>query len=216
MQEDSSQPKFIRGRYCLSSAYLAPVEYYMILANADAVLLEQHESYLKQSYRNRAVIATANGSMNLSIPIEKAAIGKTNIRDIKIAAHNNWQQHHWRSITSAYNSSPFFEYYIDDFIPFYEKKWQFLWDFNLELQSVILELIDIDVNLSLTTAYQHKFTDDTIDLRDRISPKRDGYIENLKAYYQIFEQKIGFQANLSIIDLLFNMGNESILILLDK
>lgn len=215
MPEDSLSSHPISGKFGLSTAYLAPIAYYKILANAEEVFLEQQESYVKQTYRNRCTIATANGLMNLTIPIEKSEFGKNNIRDVKIADFKNWQQQHWRSIEAAYNSSPFFEYYVDDLVPFYEKNQQFLWDFNLELQSVILELMDIDVNLFLTADYQHQFTDDTIDLRHRISPKGSPYIANLKPYYQVFEHKLGFQANLSIIDLLFNMGNESILILKD-
>ena len=118
----------------LSAAYLAPVEYYTILANSKEILLEGHEYYQKQTYRSRCKISTANGTMDLSIPVDKS--GKQLIRDIRISAHNDWQTHHWRSIESAYSSSPFFEYYSDDIQPFFEKKWVFLWDFNLEIQQV--------------------------------------------------------------------------------
>ncbi len=199
--------------YCLSVAYLAPVAYYAVLANADHVLLEQHEHFVKQSYRNRCVIATANGLMDLTIPIEKTDEQKSLIRDVRVSNHGNWQINHWRSIASAYSSSPFFEYYVDDLSPFYEKKWDFLWDFNLALQTKILELIDVQPNIVLTQQYSKIQGEHCIDLRERIHPKKENYVQDIYPYYQVFGHKHGFRNNLSIIDLLFNMGNESILLL---
>jgi len=216
MPKDSFLHHSIYGKYCLSVAYLAPIAYYRVLANAEKVLLEQHESYVKQSYRNRCTIATANGLMNLTIPVEKSEKGKVSIRDVKIADFKNWQQQHWRSIESAYNSSPFFEFYADELMPFYDKKWDYLWDFNTELQHKILELIDLEVEINLTENYQHDFAGGINDLRSEISPKNNQSTQGLKTYYQVFEHKLGFFPNLSIIDLLFNMGNESILILKDN
>lgn len=193
----------------LSAAYLAPVEYYTILANSKEILLEGHEYYQKQTYRSRCKISTANGTMDLSIPVDKS--GKKLIRDIRISAHNDWQTHHWRSIESAYSSSPFFEYYSDDIQPFFEKKWVFLWDFNLEIQQVICNLLEINPKIAITDTYKMSATG-ILDLRDRIHPKKNSLIE-IGPYYQVFEQKYGFIANLSILDLLFNMGNEAQLII---
>lgn len=200
----------ISGRYCLSTAYLAPVEYYKVLANAEEVLLEQHESYVKQSYRNRCVIATANGLMDLTIPVEKFENGKTRIRDIRISYHGNWQLQHWRSIASAYNSSPFFEYYADDLIGFYEKKWNFLWDYNIEIQQKILELVDVQPAISLTDVYLKELPEDMHDLRTAIHPKKEAVFGSHESYYQVFAPKFGFHPNLSVLDLLLNMGNEAV------
>ncbi len=202
-----------RKSVCLTSAYLAPLEYYVALANAKTEILEQFDSYEKQTYRNRCNIFTANGVNALTIPVEKSSAEKKLTRDIRISGHNDWQVQHWRSIESAYNSSPFFEYYKDDFLPFYEKKWDFLWDLNLELQAKVLELLDLQQNVQFTDKYQPDLTDGVIDLRESIHPKKASQNINLKPYYQVFEQRFGFQENLSIIDLLFNMGNESILTL---
>ncbi|HET7732362.1 MAG TPA: WbqC family protein [Paludibacter sp.] len=199
---------------CLSSAYLAPVEYYSALANADTVYIEHCDYYVKQTYRNRCHIAAANGSMALSIPVEKAGKEKMLTRDVRISEHNDWQLQHWRSIESAYNSTPFFEYYKDDLLPFYEKKWIFLWDFNQAIQSKVLELIDIQPEIKLTTEYRLKLDEGVMDLRESIHPKKETPFVELKSYYQVFEQRYGFQPSLSIIDLLFNMGNESILTLI--
>ena len=202
--------KMQRDNFLLSTAYLAPVEYYVVLANSERILLEQHEYYQKQSYRNRCRIATANGIMDLSIPVDSA--GKTPIRDLRISDHNNWQTHHWRSIETAYNSSPFFEYYADDFRPFFEKKWLFLWDFNLALFNKTLELLDIETKIELTEQYKPETSDNFLDLRAAIHPKKEISLL-LKPYYQVFETKFGFMPNMSIIDLLFNMANEAQLIL---
>ena len=196
----------------LSVAYLAPVEYYSAIAKADRVFLENCDSYVKQTYRNRCQIATANGKLVLSIPVEKLAGEKTLTRDIRISEHNDWQIHHWRSIESAYNSTPFFEFYKDDMLPFYEKKWNFLWDFNVEIQTKILELLDLKTNVQLTKEYNSTLPENVIDMRESIHPKKESPLGNKKPYYQVFEQRFGFQPNLSIIDLLFNMGNESQLI----
>lgn len=201
------------GSICLSSAYLAPVEYYVALAKANTVYLEQFDSYEKQTYRNRCNILTANGICALTIPVEKSSELKTLTRDIRISAHNDWQTQHWRTIETAYNTSPFFEYYIDDLMPFYEKKWVFLWDFNIEIQNKILELLEIEKKLKFTEGFSLITDANTLDLREQIHPKKASNIE-LMPYYQVFERKFGFIPSLSIIDLLFNMGNESQLIII--
>lgn len=199
-------------KLCLSISYLAPVEYYMFLSGCDKILLEQCDNYMKQTYRNRCRIATANGIMDLTIPVDKEGKDKVLTKDIRIANHTNWQIQHWRAIESAYNSTPFFEYYKDDFLPLYEKKWEFLWDFNMALQDKVLELLDITVNIEPTPEY-NEYTDEILDLREKIHPKLSPVKKVFTPYYQVFKEKFGFIENLSIIDLLFNMGNESILIL---
>lgn len=196
-----------------STAYLAPVEYFQYLKTAGKVCIEQHEYYQKQSYRSRCRIATANGIMDLSIPVEK--LNHTFIRDIRISGHSDWQTQHWRSIEAAYNSSPFFEYYADDFRPFFEKKWLFLWDFNMELLHKTLDLLDIETEILLTETYKPQTGEETLDLRESIHPKKAASLPS-KPYYQVFAAKFGFIPNLSIMDLLFNMGNESQLVIAHK
>ena len=202
------------GNICLTSAYLAPVEYYSVLAKADTVFLEHCEFYEKQSYRNRCNIAGANGQLALTIPVEKSKGERLLTRDVRISEHSDWQLQHWRSIESAYNSTPFFEYYKDDLLPFYEKDWTFLWDFNTEIQSKMLELLDLQVDIQLTKEYKVDFDENVLDVRNNIHPKKESDAETFKGYYQVFEQRFGFIPNLSSIDLLFNMGNESILVLI--
>jgi len=194
----------------LSSAYLAPIVYYSEMVKAETVFIENCDFYEKQSYRNRCQIAAANGSIVLSIPVEKAEQEKLLTRDVRISRHNDWQLNHWRSIESAYNSTPFFEYYKDDLLPFYEKKWTFLCDFNQEIQSKMIELLNLQIEIQLTGEYKKKQDDTILDLREAIHPKKENKLVNCKPYYQVFEQRFGFLQNLSIIDLLFNMGNESV------
>jgi hypothetical protein len=198
---------------CLTSAYLAPVEYYSAMSKAEIVYFEHCDYYVKQTYRNRCHIAAANGVMALSIPVEKASSEKMLTRDVRISDHNDWQLNHWRSIESAYNSTPFFEYYKDDLLPFYEKKWTFLWDFNQEIQTRMLELLELKPEIQLTDEYKITFNENVLDFRESIHPKKQDLQAEHKPYYQVFEQRFGFQPNLSIIDLLFNMGNEAQLII---
>jgi len=208
LKDDPQPPKGGFGAI-LSTAYLAPVEYYFLLNNASEIILEQKEYYEKQSYRNRCKILTANGILDLSIPVEKT--GKMQIRDILISEHSDWQTNHWRAIESAYNSSAFFEFYSDDLRPFYEKKWKYLWDFNFEIQQKMMELFEIEKDIIITDSYLTQY-ENKADYRNLIHPKKES-LHYSKPYYQVFEQKFGFCPNLSCIDLLFNMGPESQLIL---
>lgn len=198
----------------LSSAYLAPVEYYRVMACAGKVMLEACDYYVKQTYRNRCRIATANGPMDLTVPVEKTGGDKQLMRDVKIAYHTQWQAQHWRAIASAYNSTPFFEYYKDYFRPFYEKKWTYLWDFNEALQAVVLEQLELQPVVERTDGYRADWGMEVMDLREAIHPKRPPVMRLSKPYYQVFAQKYGFLPNMSVIDLLFNMGNEAVLWLL--
>jgi hypothetical protein len=197
----------------LSTAYLAPVEYYLQMNTHRQVIIERHCNYVKQTYRNRCVIASANGLQTLSIPVIKPDSPKYPTKDIRIAEHGNWRHLHWNAIVSAYNSTPFFEYYEDDFRPFYEKPQNFLFDFNETLRELICSLLDISPKVSYSDKYITEITQDTLDLRETIHPKKETAIIRFQPYYQVFAKKSGFQANLSIIDLLFNMGPEWVLLL---
>ena len=157
----------------LSSAYLAPIEYYTKLLAYDKVYIEQYDHYLKQTYRNRCTIAAPDGELALSIPTVKPDTLKCPMRDIRISDHGNWRHLHWNAIESAYNHTPFFEYYKDDFRPFYEKKYEFLADFNEELCYLICSLIDIQPRMERTAEYHVEFASNETDFRERIHPKKD-------------------------------------------
>ncbi|HPL93741.1 MAG TPA: WbqC family protein [Paludibacteraceae bacterium] len=197
----------------LTSTYLGNIQFYSKLVHFSEIWIEQHCHYTKQTYRNRCKIATANGVMALSIPTIKPATEKCKTKDIRIDNSQHWQQIHWRALEAGYNSSPFFEYYKDDFAPFYTNKFEFLVDYTFQLQSLVIALLELDCKVQLTEAYTTY--DDALDYRDALSAKKE--IEDndfvISSYYQVFENKFGFIPNLSILDLLFNMGNESILVL---
>ena len=200
----------------LTSAYLAPIQYYTKLMQCTgSAYIEAYDNYTKQTYRNRCMIADANGPLALTIPTEKTGEGKCLMRDIRISDHGNWRHQHWNALEAAYRHTPFFQYYEDDFRPFYEKKIGFLYDFNMQLTELVCSLIGLDVTLIPTEQYMHK-TDGIADFRHFITPKvswEEDTDFHPTAYYQVFKEKHGFIPNLSIDDLLFNMGPESILIL---
>ncbi|MDD3309085.1 MAG: WbqC family protein [Dysgonamonadaceae bacterium] len=203
----------MNGDIILSSLYAAPIQYYSELHHAAHAVIEIHDNYEKQSYRNRCVIAGANGPLQLNIPIEKPSTSKCEMKDIRIAEHGNWRHLHWNAIISAYNTTPFFEFFTDDFYPFYEKKQAFLLDFNEELRRLFCRLMHIDTPVSHSESYITAVSENQIDFRESIHPKKDWQKIDTKfmskPYYQVFEGKLGFLPNLSIFDLLFNMGNEA-------
>lgn len=182
----------------LPTSFFGPVSWYEPLARAtEPVYIEAHENFQKQTLRTRCRIATANGVQTLTVPVS----GSGTIKDIKISDHNNWRHLHWQALASAYGSSPFFEYYADDIAPFFEKKWDFLFDYNLEITHKMCELLDIHTEIRLTEEYQGC-------TRNQVN--------DCKPYYQVFKSRHGFLPDLSILDLLFNMGPESILCLINK
>jgi len=195
----------------LSTAYLPPISWFKIMLNAPEVFIEQHENYIKQTYRNRCHIIAANGVMSLSIPIVKTSGKKIKITDVKIDYATNWQKQHLKSIESAYRNSPFYEYLIDDLLPFYEKKHKFLFDFNFQIINTLLEIFEIKKEIKLTTGFV-ELAENNFDYRNQIKPKQQppkiSQLAN-KPYYQVFNEKFPFQTDLSIIDLFFNLGPES-------
>lgn len=196
----------------LSSAYFAPVQWYQKLCRYDGCEIECCDNFVKQTYRNRCVIATTNGLQALTIPIEKYVGSKCLMRDIRISNHGNWQHLHWNALQSAYGESPFFEYYADDIRPFFEQTHTFLFDFNMQITTKMCELLDIQPAISATDCFKTGIDN---DFREVIRPKHPIADEGFEVhkYYQVYQQKHGFQQNLSILDLLFNEGNEAVLYL---
>ena len=186
----------------LPTAYLAPISYYAILLQHPNCSIELHEHFVKQSIRNRCDIYGANGKLQLTIPKQRKGSDKTIIKEIQISYKQNWQKQHWNAIQSSYSSSPFFEYYQDELQAFFEKEEQLLVDFNQKLQKVILGLLQEGDNTSFTKKFQHEGS--FSDFRNH-----NWKYKNLVAYDQVFMEKYGFIPDLSIIDLLFNLGPES-------
>jgi hypothetical protein len=204
----------------LSTAYFAPVRYFTKFVIYPKVIIELEESYYKQSYRNRCYIAAANGRLPLVIPVKKKYGTHTKTKDIEIDYDTNWQKIHWNSIESAYKSSPFFEFYEDDLIRFYQYREKFLIDLNNKSTDIILKYLDIEISVEYTSEYKPAYPDNVDDLRMNIHPKRR-YNKPDNSFYpepytQVFEEKFDFISNLSIIDLLFNEGPQANTILLNS
>jgi hypothetical protein len=196
----------------LPTAYLPPIQWFVYFLAADKIFIEQHETYPKQTYRNRCEIATANGKLALTIPVIKTNGNHTKTRDIAISDHQNWQALHWRALVAAYANSPYFLYFQDDFEPFFRKKYTNLLHFNLELLKMLLRIMEIDKSTELTADFE-KTPAGSVDLRNEITPKKPFTHFPLPKYYQVFEERNGFLPGLSIVDLLFNMGTETVDIL---
>jgi hypothetical protein len=200
----------------LSTTYLGPVQYFSKFLLFDEIWLETHENYSKQTYRNRCNIYSANGKLALTIPVLKGDDHKTLITDLRIDYNKNWQKLHWKGIESAYRSSPFFEFYIDELSGFYSKKFVFLFDFNMEILKTVLHILDVNPEIKFTDKFYLPAESFIKDMRSTITPKRS--IRSDKSfqpvqYKQVFTEKYGFIPNLSIIDLIFNMGPDSISVL---
>ena len=265
----------------LSTTYFGPIQWYQKLNRFDC-LIDGCEPFIKQTYRNRCIIATTQGTQTLTVPIDHYEVRRTMVelrsgasqeegrckkddvnftssittshsplgeilppsklfhqtsKDVLISDHGNWRHLHWNALKSAYGESPFFEYYADDIRPFFEKKWKFLWDFNWEIMKKMCELLSIDhcpltIDHSLPIDHCPLTIDHSSDapanvqfsmfnvqfskdFRTAINPKHPQPDPDFvsKPYYQVYQQKHGFIPNLSILDLLFNMGNEAILYL---
>lgn len=188
--------------------YCGPIEYYFQLTKYEHVLFETMEHYVKQSYRSRCSIYGANGKLNLIIPLEEKGQRKP-MKDIKVQQDRHWIQQHWKSLASAYRSSPFFEYYEDKFAKHYEKLPKFLIDFNLDLHEIISATMELNTTFHRTTQYEK--TDLNLDKRNTFSPKNNNLTTNISnnSYIQVFSDKHGFIPNLSILDLIFNEGPNS-------
>ena len=186
----------------LPISYLGPVGYYSAILQSEEIFIETKEHFIKQSLRNRCTIMGANGSQTLTIPKERKSSDKTLISDISISNQDNWQKSHWQSIVSAYNSSPFFEYYKDEILPFYNTKHSTLFDFNLKLSKTILELMQVEKKLNFTSKFQKECNG--LDFRSS-----KFILKNQEEYQQVFCEKYSFIPNLSILDVLFNLGPET-------
>jgi hypothetical protein len=188
--------------------YLPCVQFFSALHKHDTLRLEAHETYQKQSYRNRTRILTAQGIDSLHIPV-LSGNSHLPIKDMRIDHQQKWRQVHQRAIRSAYGKAPFFEYYADDILGLYDKSLPFLFDFNQELLTVCLKLLGWKKKIEFTANYQElndRSEGSIEDKRGLIHPK-NRLKQEYKAYQQVFGKQ--FEPNLSIIDLLFCEGNNS-------
>ncbi|MBU0764956.1 MAG: WbqC family protein [Bacteroidetes bacterium] len=204
--------------YILSTAFFGPVQYYTKVLTG-RVQIEAHENYTKQSYRNRCVVLGANGPLTLSVPIHSETFRKIPVRDVRISWSEDWQRIHWRTLVSAYRSSPFFEFYCDELEAFFRDRPLFLFDLNMSVHQKITELLNVGNITGLTEDF-HTVYSNARDFRNSIHPKKRMQIPDPwfrpYPYTQVFSDKTGFVPNLSILDLLFNAGPGSGQVLLNS
>ena len=196
------------GKILVSTAYLPPVEYFAVISQAEEVLIEREENYLKQSYRNRCYILSSHGPQLLTVPVYLGSQHKTPTKDIRIDYSKRWQQVHLGAIIASYGSSPYFQYYFENIEKIISRKVDFLFDLNMELIDAVLKMLRLDSKITCTTDFAPTGESEN-DFRYTISPKKDSHYSG-KEYMHVFDSGNRFIHRLSIIDLIFNMGPEAL------
>lgn len=195
----------------LFSSYFPPIQYISKFFLYNNIYIDIFENYQRQTYRNRCEIITANGKANLSVPIIKSY--RQYFKDTQIDYSLNWQKNHYMALVSAYKNSAFFDFYIDSFNFIFKNKEKFLFDLNHKILENCFKILGVKPKFEYSKSFINQ--EDTLNLRELISPKSkiiDKDFE-LSEYYQVFKERHGFIPNLSIIDLLFNQGPQSIIII---
>jgi hypothetical protein len=189
----------------ISLHYLGNIEYYAKLLQADEIVIEKQEYFIKSTFRNRCFLAGANGIMRLTIPLENGRDHKMFYKNIMSLPNDRWKSIHWHSIVSAYKHAPYFEHYA----PYFEKLYLDnapvnVFDFNLQLLNTTLKILKITTPISFTTSYEKQVDASIIDYRNYTFKSLTHH-----HYIQVFEKRNGFILNLSILDLIFNLGTQA-------
>ncbi|WOD42721.1 WbqC family protein [Hwangdonia lutea] len=184
--------------------YFPNIAHFVAMVKAKHVVFEMDDNFVKQTYRNRTYIYGANGKLALNIPVIHSQKNRQKYRDVKIFNDENWQSLHWKSLLSAYRTSPFFEYYEDELQPLFQTKATYILDFNMTCFEVICDCLQLELDSSKTETFQ-KTTEGTTDFRSLVNAKKE-QPQTFETYTQVFSNKHGFIPNLSILDLLFNEG----------
>jgi hypothetical protein len=188
--------------------YFPNIHQFTQIIKADNILFEVSDNYQKQTFRNRTYIYGANGKLGLFVPVIHTHNNRELFKDVKISYDSNWMDLHLKSLQSAYRSSPYFEYFEDNFVKLYSEKEKFLVDFNIKCIKLISNLLDLNLNYKISNEYIEK-TNDIIDLRGLSNARKEKKIDTPK-YIQVFETKHGYLNNLSIVDLVFSEGPNSV------
>jgi len=188
--------------------YFPTIATFATIVKADTVVMETQDNYQKQTYRNRCYIYAANGKLQLSIPVIYSQKNRQKYSEVKIANDYKWQDNHWKTLESAYRTSPFFEFYADELKPLFTEKFETILNFNMKCLEVVCECLQLEISLSKTKIFE-KETPKIIDYIGLVNAKKEKPIK-LQPYTQVFYSKHGFINNLSILDLLFNEGTNAI------
>ena len=187
--------------------YFPSISHYIAMLQADLVTLEMEDNFQKQTNRNRMYIYSPNSVQLLNIPVKHSIDKHQKYKDVRIENDFGWQKNHFKSLEAAYRTSPFFEYFEDDFRPLFEKKHEFLMDLNLETFELVNDALGVQFSIEKTDEYFHEVTN-LKDFRSLANGKKD--TTQIEEYTQVFNEKHGFINNLSILDLLFNEGRYAV------
>lgn len=193
-----------------STAYFPPIQYFANITEADNIFIEVQENYIKQTYRNRCKIYSPNGLQILTVPVERGSFHKVKISSLRIDYSKPWQENHLRAFKTAYNSSAFYEFYIDEIREIIMRNHSYLLDLNMEILDKFISLLELDKNIIPTEAYIGS-PSAYRDLRTAIHPKKHNrkFTECFPEYFQVFSVDSGYIPDLSILDLVFNTGPEA-------
>jgi hypothetical protein len=183
--------------------YHPSISFFQQAFKAEEVLIEAHENYIKQSYRNRCHVLTSQGPLALTVPVKEGNRKKL-ITELEIDHEQKWVNIHWRTIRSAYGNAPYFEFYADYFEAIYNRQPRYLFELNQEFLALYIKFLKFSKPLRFTERYQEKYGPDILDFRSQIHPKKKTDSLTIKPYNQVFGKQ--FVPGLSILDLLFNQG----------
>jgi WbqC-like protein family len=192
----------------LHPTYFPNISHFVGIVSAENVVFEVEDNYQKQTHRNRTYIYGANGKLVLNVPVKHSHKNRQLYKDVKIANDTNWQLSHWKSLQSAYRTSPFFEFYEDEFAPLFHEKQSYILEFNFKCLSIIADCLQLDLNYNITIHYQKEIPNSQ-DLRFLVNARKEQE-QHFEAYTQVFSNKHGYINNLSILDLLFNEGTNAL------
>ncbi len=189
-----------------SSIPFPPVYWWIKACQSKNVTIDLAEHYQKMSYRNRYYLASPEGKTLMSLPLENGRNQRIPVSEVKVSADTNWQSSQWKTIVSLYNRSPFFEYFEYYFKPIFEQPFESLHAFNFAGIVLINKLLKLGLDIETTNEFIKIYPENELDLRNTLKPNSDPEEINSITYYQVFEDRVGFQANCSILDLLFCEG----------
>lgn len=193
----------------IESQYFPSISFYKTLIEVDILKIERYEHYQKVSYRNRCYIAGPNGTILLSVPLVKGKNQRTIAKDVRISNEEKWQALHWKTLTSAYRRSPWFEYFEGELEGLYEKKFDFLIDWNMACLEWANKVLGVNTPVTYTDSFEKVYVEeDIIDLRDKLIPGKNEIV--VPEYTQVFGERTGFTPNLSVLDLLFCEGKRAL------
>lgn len=192
------------NKIIIHPTYFPNIAHFVGMVKAKEVMFEVEDNFVKQTYRNRTNIYAANGKLVLNIPVIHSQKNRQKYKDVKIFNAEKWQLNHWKSLLSAYRTSPYFEYYEDELLPLFQKKADYILDFNFKCFEVICNCLQLDLNISKSESFE-KNVKSKVDLRFLVNAKKEQF-QNFEKYTQVFCNKHGYIGNLSILDLLFNEG----------